>query len=413
MVFFTSSAQQFRKTFYSHSVTALVCSLFLALLIPVYCSAKTDRKAEKQSIEQSIKKYRINIRKLQDGIDGKQVQIESAKDQQRDLLDELAQIDTKLLAQLNKLRDLEEKMQQQKKLIANKEQALQESQDAKQLVQSHLQRRIKAYYKMGEIGAANVAFSTESMPRMLKFRDSFASLIDYDKKLINVYRKSIDELQQAKNTLNLEKAVLDDFITATKKEQVTSNTIKLDKEVLLNQIKNQKNLYEQAVKEMEKASGSLANSLDKLKRKNELFDQGFLLDKGKHPAPIQGRVVALYGQQRENRLGIKGKTTGITIATQGVKRVSAIFEGEICYASYLYGYGNTIIIDHGFQYFSIISRLEKLLVKEGDKVEQGDLIALTGDTAMLMEEGIFFEIRLGSEPMDPLAWLDKKNLILP
>lgn len=413
MVFFTSPVQQIRNTHHKQRAVILAASLLLALVIPVVSSAEMDRKAEKQRIEKGIQTYRINIRKLQDGIAGQEVQIESAKEKQRNLLGELALIDTKLLAQLNKLHRLEEKMQRQEELIANKEKALQESQDAKQLVQNHLQKRSKAYYKMGEIGTANVAFSTESMPRMLKFRDSFASLIDYDKELINVYRSSIDELQLAKKTLDLEKTVLNDFITAVKQEQVASNATKLEKEVLLNQIKTQKGLHKQAVKEMKKASADLAASLDSLKRKNELFDQGFLLNKGKHPAPIPGKVIALFGQQRENRLGIKGKATGITIATEGIKKVNAIFEGEIRYASYLYGYGNTIIIDHGFQYFSIISRLEKLLVKEGDKVEQGAIIALTGDTATLMEEGIYLEIRQGSKPLDPLAWLDKANLLLP
>ena len=248
---------------------------------------------------------------------------------------------------------------------------------------------------------------------MLNFRDSFASLLDYDQSLINEYRTSIATLQQAKTVLDLEKVVLDDFIIIAKEERDASNAIKLEKEVLFNQIKTQKELHEQAVLEMKKVADNLTNSLKSLKKKRNLFDQGFLLDKGSHPAPIQGEVISRFGEERANRLGIKGKTTGITIASQGVNKVYAIFEGEVSYAAYLYGYGNTIIIDHGFKYFSITSRLEKLLVKEGDKVEQSDVIALTGDTATLMEDGIYLEIRRASKPLDPLKWIDKNDLILP
>ncbi|MCK5516887.1 MAG: peptidoglycan DD-metalloendopeptidase family protein, partial [Desulfobulbaceae bacterium] len=239
------------------------------------------------------------------------------------------------------------------------------------------------------------------------------NLLAYDKSLIDLYRKSIAELQRAKKALELEKGVLHDFITIAKEEQAATNTIKLEKETLLSQIQTQQGLHQQAVIEMEKASDNLANSLEALKKKNETFDRGFLLDKGKHPAPVHGEVLSLFGQKRKNRLGVSSKTTGITIATRGVNKVHAIFEGEIRYASYLYGYGNTVIIDHGFQYFSVVSRLEKILTREGKKINQGDVIGLTGDTATLMEEGIYLEIRHGSKSLNPLEWIDKAGLILP
>jgi murein hydrolase activator len=391
----------------------LILACFILLLNISTCLAAPDRKAEKILIEQGIQKYRININKLQDGINQQQDQVQSSEQQEQSLLDELAQIDQKLQEQLDKLHDLEEQMAMQQELINTKKAELQKISSAKQTVQSHLQRRMKSYYKMGPIGIANVAFSTESMPRMLNFRDSFATLIDYDNQIIEMYRESIAELQQSKDTLDLEITVLDDFITLAREKQGAINNTKIEKETLLTQIKTQKNLHTQAIKEMERASDSLAASLEDLKQKNELFDQGFLLNKGTHPPPVGGKVIALFGQPRENRLGITGKSMGITISAPGTNRVKAIFEGEVRFAAYLRGYGNTIIVNHGYDYFSIFSRLEKLLKKEGDKVEQGDTIGLTGDTATVMDEGIYFEIRHGSTPQNPLDWLDKTGLILP
>jgi septal ring factor EnvC (AmiA/AmiB activator) len=389
------------------------CVLFVFLIGPSICLGQTDRKTEKQQIEKGIKKHRTNINKLQSGITSQKGQIESSAQKQRNLFDELTLINARLLTQLKKLRSFEEQVDRQEELISKKEDELQNFKSSKQNVQNHLQERIKAYYKMGKVGIANVAFSTKSMPQMLQFRDSFASLIDYDKSLLDEYRKSIDTLQRAQVTLSLEKGALGDLITFAKEEQEASNSIKLEKEALFNQIKTQKELHEQAVKEMKKVAGNLTNSLNALKRKNELFDQGFLLNKGKHPVPIAGKIIARFGEEHSNRLGISRKTTGITIATRGINKVYAIFEGEVSYAEHLYGYGNTIIIDHGFQYFSITSRLEKLLVKEGDRIAQGDTIALTGDTATLMDEGIYFEIRQGSKPLEPLQWLDNNDFILP
>lgn len=363
-------------------------------------------------MEKGITTFRININKLKNGISIQQDLILSSKEEERNLLEELAQLDKRLQQQLTRLNEFEKEMVLQQQLISRKEKEEHDAEQAKQRVEAHLEKRIKAFYKMGKIGVANVVFSSENLPRMLSFRDSFTSLMEHDTEVIKQYRDSITHLQQSKSTLNLEKTILKDFIHEARKKQHTINQTMQEKETLLSQIKTQTELHQQAVMEMEKAATKLSDSLNSLKRKNELFDQGFLLDKGKHPAPVQGKVLALFGQQRENRLGIKGQSTGITIASSGINRVDAIFEGEIRYASYLHGYGNTIIIDHGFQYFSIISRLEKILKMKGEKVSQGDIIGLTGDTATLMDEGIYLEIRHGSTPLNPLEWIDKKGLTI-
>ncbi|MEN8200270.1 MAG: peptidoglycan DD-metalloendopeptidase family protein [Thermodesulfobacteriota bacterium] len=388
-------------------------SCFLLLLISSNWCLGADRKVEKQRLEQKIQSARINIGKLQEGIEGQRDLIQSSKEQERNLLSELREINTGILVQLDKLAELEDKVTGQQEMITIEEDKLKVLGQARQGVQDHLQKRIKAYYKMGKIGFANVAFSTENMPRMLIFRDSFGTLIEYDKGVINNYRHTIDEIQRSKVALQREKGVLENFLLTAKEEQATTEEIKKEKEILLDQIKNQKDLHAMAVREMKKAADGLSTSLSKMKKKSDLYDQAFLMDKGKHPAPVQGKVVALFDQKRKNKLGVSGQSMGITISAPGSNEVQAIFEGEILHASYLQGYGNTIIINHGHQYFSILSRLEKLLKQKGDKVEQGDIIGLTGDTATIMDDGIYFEIRHGSTPVDPLPWLDKKGLVLP
>lgn len=404
------SRTQFSQFLYTFVLLCLFCTTLL--IFSTDSPAATDRKAEKKRMEKGITSFRINISKLKKGINIQQDLLLYSQEQERNLLDELAQLDKRLQQQHTRLNDFEKEMVQQQQLINRKEKEEHDAEQAKQRVEAHLEKRIKAYYKMGNIGIANVVFSSKSLPHMLRFRDSFTSLMEYDTEVIRQYRESITHLQQSKSTLNLEKTILKDFILEARKKKGRINQTMQQKETLLSQIKTQTELHEQAVEEMKKAASKLSNSLNSLKRKNELFDQGFLLDKGKHPAPVQGKVLALFGQQRVNKLGIKGQSTGITIATPGINRVDAIFEGEIRYASYLHGYGNTIIIDHGFQYFSIISRLERILKKKGEKVFQGDIIGLTGDTATLMDEGIYLEIRHGSTPLNPLEWIDNKGLTI-
>ena len=87
-------------------------------------------------------------------------------------------------------------------------------------------------------------------------------------------------------------------------------------------------------------------------------------------------------------------------------------DGEVTFSGYLRGFGNTVIIHHGFEYYTVTSRIEKILVKKGQKVKQGQSIGVMGDTATLFDEGLYFEIRHGSESEDPLLWLNPDKLTI-
>jgi len=66
------------------------------------------------------------------------------------------------------------------------------------------------------------------------------------------------------------------------------------------------------------------------------------------------------------------------------------------------GYGNTIIIDHGFGYKTLYAHLSKSLVRPGTKVKRGDVIGLVGNTGMSMAPHLHYEVRKNDEPINPI-----------
>jgi murein DD-endopeptidase MepM/ murein hydrolase activator NlpD len=66
------------------------------------------------------------------------------------------------------------------------------------------------------------------------------------------------------------------------------------------------------------------------------------------------------------------------------------------------GYGNTIIIDHGYSYKTLYAHLSKPLVKPGNKVRRGDVIGLVGSTGMSMAPHLHYEVRKNDEPINPI-----------
>lgn len=400
-----------KKVWLSLAISCLL--LLFVFIIPVSLSQAADWKNEKKSLEQKIKRQSISVHQLQEGALHQQEKALENIAQGRELQAELAILDADLEKHRAKLAALEDSMARQEELIAAKEREILPIQIQRQKTQTHLQKRITAYYKTGEIGMINVAFSAETFPELLSIHDSFSALLQYDQNLLSHFRETLSELERHKKAMILEKNLLETFINQAGREKEALEETSRGKNELLNQIQTQTKLHEQAAKEIEQEADILSAQLAVMEQKRELLSQGFFLNKGKLPPPVHGKVLSLYGQPGKSKTGSAGITTGISIDSPNGTRVKAIFEGTVSYAGYLPEYGNTLIIDHGYQYATVISRIETLLKKEGDKVKAEEDIGITGETATLMEEGIYIEVRHGKETEDPLLWLDKNKLSLP
>ena len=386
--------------------TLVFCWLLLIAATPAAIAQPGDDRDPKEN----IRTFRINIQRLQEGLQSQREQFLEATTKEKSLLQELEEMDRRLAEQLAKLSSLEKQRNTQKTLISQREQELDGIRAEKEKVQQHLLKRINAYYKMGNIGLLNVIFSAQTLPELLRFHDSFQSLIDYDQRVIAIYRTNIGNLERITRSLVLEKNLLSDFIAEVVAEKVSIDETKQEKERLLHLIRTQSKLHQQAIREMEKAADDLTASLLALKVKEQAREQGFLLGKGNHPPPVQGTIIVGFRQETTNSLGILRQSDGIAIEAPDGTPVKAIFAGTVIHSGYLRGYGNSIIVHHGFQYYSIYSRLEKVLAAKGDTVKTGAIIGELGETATLIDKGMYFEIRHRSESLDPMQWLHTGSL---
>ena len=83
--------------------------------------------------------------------------------------------------------------------------------------------------------------------------------------------------------------------------------------------------------------------------------------------------------------------------------------GTVEYADWLRGYGLVLILDHTNGFFSLYAHASRLSCKVGEHVQAGQVIGETGDTGMTGESTLYFELREGAEPVDPLAWLARRR----
>ncbi len=404
-----SSAPQKSRAGYKSVAFYLLCSAFI--LSPPILAASTDVDAfTRKEIRKNIESHRINIQRLQLGIHNQQDLSRKSVQKEKDVLHELEEINQKLQKQLVKVSKLEQQTQLQQELIATKEQEISQLQTDKKRVLHHFTKRGSAYYKMGKIGFLNVTFSSRSLPELLRFQEAFQTMIEYDQNVIRKYRAKIHDLERARDAYALEKGVLQEFIANTRAENEETAKIRAKKEQLLTHIRTQKHLHDQAVLEMEASAAQLSANIIQLKSQEEDLKHVFSRSKGKLPVPLSGEVITFFNQEKTNNLGVLRKSTGIAIDAPEGSRVQAIADGTIIFSGYLRGYGNTIIIHHGYQYYSITSRLDKIAAKKGDNVKSGSYLGLLSETGTLLDEGLYFEIRHGKESQDPLQWIDTSKL---
>ena len=117
--------------------------------------------------------------------------------------------------------------------------------------------------------------------------------------------------------------------------------------------------------------------------------------------PARGRVIAGFGSKPNGT-----QNDGINLAVPEGTPIKAADDGVVAYAgNELKGYGNLVLIRHSNGYVSAYAHARELLVKRGDTIKRGQVIAHAGQTGNVTSPQLHFEIRKGSTPVDPTQFL--------
>jgi len=131
--------------------------------------------------------------------------------------------------------------------------------------------------------------------------------------------------------------------------------------------------------------------------------QSFAALRGKLPWPVPGRLSVRFQDVKANSGASPLRWNGVLIQTAHGAKVRAVYAGRVVYADWLQGLGLLIIIGHNGDFMTLYGHAEVLYKSVGDWVAPGDVIAALSDSGAAPE--LYFEIREGREPKDPLRWL--------
>ena len=118
--------------------------------------------------------------------------------------------------------------------------------------------------------------------------------------------------------------------------------------------------------------------------------------------PVRGKVITSYGAKTNGKAN-----DGINLAVPEGTPVKAAEDGVVAYSgNELKGYGNLVLVRHSNGYVTAYAHASELMVKRGDTIKRGQIIAKSGQSGEVGSPQLHFEIRKGSSPVDPLQFLN-------
>lgn len=267
--------------------------------------------------------------------------------------------------------------------------------------------RLLDIYKYGQSGRMRTLFASRSVFEAVE--------IGYLLKLVNQRDEDIlSQLQTRMQNLDLSRQTMDEqqLRLAEKTVAVQEQREKYDQNIketnaFIQSIQRQKVLAERAAREAEeaqKAAGQLIAQLQKKKRTDYLVGRG---TGSMFDWPIRGVLSSPYGYRIHPILKRKILHSGIDIAASNGAAIKAPAGGECIYNGWLRGYGRVVVLDHGRGYSTLYAHLSASLVKEGQVVKPGAVIARVGKTGNVTGYHLHFEVRVFGTPADPIKYLKR------
>jgi len=284
-------------------------------------------------------------------------------------------------------------------------------------------RRAVKMYKTGTYSDFELLLTSASVSQFF-YRLKYMKLInDYDRKLYSSINSAIRNLNEKEKYLLKEISEREKIIDENENEKRNLSKNRVARRKLLKRVQKDKGALAQLVKEKEIAAKQVEAIItaleDERKRLEELarlrkvpieeltLDAEFASHKGKLIWPVVGRVTAKFGRRRHPLLKTITQNSGIDIAAKEGVEVVSVLRGRITSITWIRGFGNTLIIDHGAGYYSVYTHLGEVYVIPNEIVASGQKIATVGDSGSVDGITLHFEIWHNREKQNPAVWLRK------
>ena len=268
--------------------------------------------------------------------------------------------------------------------------------------QQLLDSRIVDIYEGEDLSYLNVILGSTDMA-------TFLTRAYYLKKILDADTQLISQIEADKRQIERDQA-----IKARKVGEIGSLQVKLiserdrvaslqeDWQNQLDAIENSADLMQKTLDELEAESQRIEGrirSYQSTPKGRRSYARAF---KGGLSLPCNGRITSGFGYRVHPVTGVYKLHTGVDLGVPSGTPIHAAADGTVILAGWMGAYGYAVVIDHGGGVSTLYGHNSKLLVKAGQEVKRGTVIAKSGSTGYSTGPHCHFEKRVNGVPVNPL-----------
>ncbi|MDE3988142.1 murein hydrolase activator EnvC [Glaesserella parasuis] len=217
---------------------------------------------------------------------------------------------------------------------------------------------------------------------------------------LNKQKKQEKDLQKVKNE---RESTLRSIDKSLAQDQGHLENLKANEEALRNQLVQASNESEQQEKQ-DIAKLEQKKNTEERRRTTESEKQQVRAGNGlsgKYRMPVSGKIINRFGSTQMGEI----KWNGVVIQASAGTPVRAIAGGRVILATWLQGYGEVVVIEHGKGDMSLYGYNQSVNVRKGERVQAGQVIASVGNSGGQSRSALYFEIRRKGVAVNPLKWV--------
>lgn len=402
------------------AVLAAAAALTLGTVFSSYATSKAieDAKKKVSSMEEEKKKVESTLKELE----GKK----------SDTAAYVKELDRNLSALAGELTKLEGDISQKEEQIEEAKVELETAKITENRQYEDMKLRIQYMYENGQTGLLESMMQSESIAELLNRAEYASQITSYDRKMLEEYRKTRQEVALKEEALKTEHQELLTLQDSTKAKQSSVKTLMASKEAELASyetkiasaqgeidqynadIKAQEEHMARVEaeirrKEEEARKAEEARRAEEAKKNQSSAGGNSTVKKGNTnfiwPCPASGRISSAFGDRSSPTEGASTNHKGIDIPAPSGSSIVAAADGKVVISTYSYSAGNYIMIDHGGGLTTVYMHCSQLLVKEGETVKQGQTIAKVGSTGYSTGPHLHFGVRSGGSYVNPSGYV--------
>lgn len=286
---------------------------------------------------------------------------------------------------------------------------------------SNMKLRIQYMYEKGETSYIDLLLKSGDLTQLFNRAEYISSIAAYDRRMLENYKGSKEEVEQREQILLAEQEELAAFEAATSlKQQEVESLIKKknsDLAIYQKQISDGRNSLDELNQDIADQEKHIKNMEAEIRKKEE--EARIAAQKtGKTyntvaignikfiwPCPSSSRITSGFGDRDSPTEGASTNHKGIDVSASTGSGIVAAASGTVTISTYSYSAGNYIMIHHGGGVYTVYMHCSELLVSAGQEVSQGQVIAKVGSTGYSTGPHLHFGIRVDGSYVNPAKYV--------